>query len=91
MRKFRSHKIVEAAEISGYQAIDYARGSRPVGDKSTVTVREADGSDFAVQVPENFFARGKPEIGDYFVRYDDGYVSWSPKKAFEGGYTAVED
>ena len=43
------------------------------------------------------FARGMPEYkGDgeafdaYLVVYDDGYVSWSPAKAFEEGYTRIE-
>jgi len=36
------------------------------------------------------FARGRPSDGDYLVRYEDGYLSWSPKKAFENGYTKVE-
>lgn len=43
-----------------------------------------------VVVPFNFFSRGEPKIGDYLVRYDDGYLSWSPKKAFEEGYTEVK-
>lgn len=29
---------------------------------------------------------GKP---GYSVKYEDGYVSWSPKEAFEAGYTAI--
>jgi hypothetical protein len=34
-------------------------------------------------------ARGTPQVGDYFVQYDDGYQSWSPAKAFEEGYTRL--
>ena len=30
---------------------------------------------------------GGPAVGDYYVGYDDGYASWSPWQAFEGGYT----
>ena len=29
--------------------------------------------------------------GGYYVRYPDGYESWSPAEAFEDGYTLVED
>lgn len=29
-------------------------------------------------------------IGGYYVRYEDGFESWSPAKAFEEGYTKVE-
>ena len=31
----------------------------------------------------------KPQVGDYYVQYEDGYESWSPAKAFEDGYTKV--
>lgn len=30
-----------------------------------------------------------PACGDYFVRYVDGYESWSPASAFEDGYTRI--
>jgi hypothetical protein len=30
----------------------------------------------------------KTEKG-YLVKYEDGYISWSPKKAFEDGYTEI--
>ena len=29
-------------------------------------------------------------LGGYLVVYDDGYVSWSPAKAFEEGYTRID-
>ena len=28
----------------------------------------------------------KPQVGDYYVQYQDGYESWSPRDAFEAGY-----
>lgn len=34
--------------------------------------------------------RGEPAVGDYYVQYEDGYASWSPAKAFEGGYTLIK-
>jgi hypothetical protein len=30
-----------------------------------------------------------PAVGGYFVVYDDGYESYSPASAFEGGYTRL--
>lgn len=39
--------------------------------------------------PERLFARGRPWPGDYLVKYDNGYWSWSPRKAFEEGYTRI--
>lgn len=33
---------------------------------------------------------GNDEDKGYIVVYEDGYVSWSPTKAFEEGYTKVD-
>lgn len=75
MKKYRSHKVVEAAPIVMHT-------------DDLVIVRNADGTEEHVAVPDDFGARGGPSNGDYLVRYQpDGYLSWSPKKAFEDGYT----
>ena len=29
-------------------------------------------------------------VGGYLVKYEDGYTSWSPAEAFEGGYREVK-
>ena len=42
-----------------------------------------------VDADEEMFSRYTPQIGDYYVVYSDGYKSFSPKKAFEEGYTPV--
>jgi hypothetical protein len=33
--------------------------------------------------------RPEPQAGWYYIVYPDGYHSFSPAKAFEGGYTLV--
>lgn len=73
MRKWQSHKIVEAEPIVG------------IGPHSAAV---ANGE--SIPLPDNFTARGTPEAGDYLVRYDDGYLSWSPKKVFEEGYHSIQ-
>jgi len=35
------------------------------------------------------FARGLPVPGDFYVVYEDGYESISPRKAFLDGYTPL--
>jgi hypothetical protein len=74
MRRYRSHKVVEAAVIAEVQP-----GRVRVGHEW-------------IDVPTDIFARdGQPIIGvDYLVRYADGYVSWSPRAAFEEGYAEVK-
>lgn len=85
MQTYKSHKTVEAAEIlsvvphpSSPGALFHLRGEKE-----------------SAALPPEWVKRHAPEgnleafVGGYLVRYDDGYVSWSPKAAFEGGYTKV--
>lgn len=76
--KYRSHKEVWALKIKS-------------------THREADGSGtlffeeagFAPRAMDaSFMARAQDGEG-YFVQYEDGYMSWSPVKAFEDGYVRI--
>lgn len=41
------------------------------------------------RVDRQYVDRHKPEVGGYYVVYDDGYKSYSPAKAFEDGYTPI--
>jgi hypothetical protein len=41
------------------------------------------------RVDAQYVAKHKPEVGGYFVQYEDGYLSFSPAAAFESGYTEV--
>ena len=80
MKKYVSHKVVEAAKIHEANEVNGATsgGYRlVVGDKKEV-----------VMVPANFYARGGPFEDDlgYLVVYADGYKSWTPSKPFEEGY-----
>jgi hypothetical protein len=56
-------------------------------DGATITPAEEDYAPF--QVSDEYIAKHKPEVGGYFVVYDDGYKSFSPAKAFEEGYTRI--
>jgi hypothetical protein len=40
-------------------------------------------------VGAHFMIKHDPQVGGYFVEYEDGYESFSPAKAFEGGYTRL--
>jgi hypothetical protein len=84
LRRYRCHKIVQAGEI---KAIEKSEG----GQGEEAYVRHAvleNGSRFGSKA---LFARGVPAVGDFIVVYDDGYVSWSPKKAFLDGYSPIDD
>ena len=72
---FRCHKTVGAAKIESVYL-----------DGCQVTVRDAVGFMRTV-VSVDIFARATPRVGDYLVRYTDGYLSVSPAGVFEDGYT----
>lgn len=42
---------------------------------------------YKVLVDRAWIGRHNPEVGGYFVRYEDEYTSYSPDMAFEKGYT----
>lgn len=54
---------------------------------AVITPVENGYAPFAVS-PE-YCRKHKPQVGGYYVRYKDGYESFSPAQAFEEGYTRV--
>lgn len=40
-------------------------------------------------VPLAYFQKHDPQCGGYYVRYSDGYESYSPADQFEGGYRLI--
>ena len=42
------------------------------------------------EMPPAFLAKHDPRPGGYLVRYEDGYESFSPEKAFTEGYALME-
>ena len=40
-------------------------------------------------VDEAYTQRHKPQVGGYYVLYEDDYASFSPAKVFEAGYTKI--
>ena len=54
-------------------------------------VREADGTGILRIYPENMTARYTPVVGDFWVVYEDGYQSISPRTAFLDGYVITND
>lgn len=76
--KYYSHKIVEAFQIATIAV--QPDGSAIIGNKPDV-------SPFIVSA--TYVSKHRPLQGGYYVRYEDGYESWSPAKAFEEGYTPI--
>jgi len=75
MPQYQSHKKVWALQID-----------RVEGD----TIHFVKQHYAPVMAKPGMFARYAPVHGDYLVRYEDGYESISPQKAFEEGYALIE-
>jgi hypothetical protein len=41
------------------------------------------------EVTAAYVRKHGPEVGGYYVVYEDGYKSYSPAEAFEGGYSLI--
>lgn len=82
MLKYKSHKIVEASKI-----IEVELDSK--GQVQILLVEDSD--PLGGNLPKDIFSRDVPQVGDYLIRYEDGYLSWSPAEAFENGYTLMDE
>lgn len=86
--KYKSHKVVEALEISGTQSAPLPGDSSILDD---VMVFFVDPNYPTMTLEAKIFTRYHPIPGDFLVRYEDGHISVSPRQAFLDGYTKVED
>lgn len=81
--RWQSHKVVEADKITG------------VSDgEGLILFRWHLACGMVIEVDEDLARRvtkGGQAVGGYYVRYLDGYQSWSPADAFEGGYAAIKE
>ena len=85
MPKYKCHKVVHALKIA---AIEF-------GMLGVARITPVEEGYAPFETNPNFDQRYQGDQrwqGDlgYYVVYDDGYVSWSPTKAFEDGYTLME-
>lgn len=79
LTRYTCHKQVDAAKIKNITS------ERRPGGRVYATFE--DGSTYDLTAA--YVMKHKPEVDGYFVRYDDGYESFSPAKAFENGYTRL--
>jgi hypothetical protein len=78
--RYKSHKIVEAVKIDSLE----------FGGYGSAVIQHADGQHKTHdRYREKYHGEEGGDLG-YYVRYEDGYESWSPSKAFEEGYTKVD-
>ncbi len=71
MPKYKCHKEVWALKIKSIHNL-------------TMTPEDPNYAPF--DLPLEYVSKHEPVAGGYYVVYADGYKSYSPAKAFEGGY-----
>lgn len=94
MKQFKSHKIVEAAKIVSVSSAAPTQQD-PLGQDVELVVD--NGQTVETIKPHGDWheralkmARGCDLHGGYYVKYPDGFDSWSPASAFEEGYTELQ-
>lgn len=83
MKRYTSHKEVDAAKIKAVGELKTDTQTRTLAIEGEV-----------MQVNEDWYQKHSDQgtkdlVGGYFVRYADGYGSWSPAEAFESGYKEI--
>lgn len=81
---YRCHKEVYALQIAAIQTI--YENDLPTRRRALVPVLA---SYAPIEVEPEWFTKHEPQAGGYYVVYQDGYRSFSPKDAFEQGYTLI--
>lgn len=76
---YRCHKLVRAFQIK--HVVWIGNGVLQLTDKQG----------HHIELTKKWYDKHQPKVGGYFVVYEDGYASFSPQRAFEQGYTLVED
>jgi hypothetical protein len=92
LQQYKCHKTVRAAKII---QVD----QKPNPDPTGLSVASSYGAMLtlnseavpAIEVAAEWMIKHKPEVGGYYVVYEDGYASYSPQKAFEDGYSLIEE
>lgn len=84
--KYNCYKQVSALRIKEIrQAPADQEAVNPGGDWILIPYEE--GYPPVVVGHYNYYEKHRPEVGGYYVVYADGYKSYSPKQAFEEGYS----
>ena len=87
MPRYKSHKEVSALKIK--EVIGAERKNVGKEDEYCALLIFEDGGYAHKEVGHDYVVKHQPKAGGYYVRYEDGYESWSPAQAFEGGYTLI--
>jgi hypothetical protein len=83
MPQYVCHKTVGALKIAG---IERDHGNEHHDNEGSAIITPENPLYAPFRVDEKYMLKHQPEVGGYYVVYEDGYKSFSPAKAFEDGY-----
>lgn len=83
--RYKFHKEVWALKIAG---VKDPRDPESDSDGSRILIPE-DAGYAPFRVDHEYVRKHNPKAGGYYVVYADGYKSFSPAEAFEGGYSKI--
>jgi len=86
MQRYQSHKIVEAARITEFNAVHGGTYSAVFEDGEDQPLIGSIGDRILKMAVE----AGTTVNGGWLMYYPDGYISWSPHGVFEEGYDLVQ-
>ncbi len=75
---YKCHKVVSAFHIASIQS-----------KFGLFIFTDTEGNEW--RAPSTFMDKHEPKTGGYIVKYEDGYVSYSPREAFEAGYSLITE
>lgn len=78
MQRWKCHKEVGGEKIVSIN-VD--------GPDGSALLHLADGT--KQDVSAEYMRKREPQVGGYYIKYEDGYKSFSPAEPFEGGYTKI--
>lgn len=79
--EYKCHKQVHAVKITDVT----------FDGSNAITIYPADASVPVFTVTKQWWENRSAKVGGYCLLYNDGYMSWSPAKEFEDGYTKIEN
>ena len=85
--RYKCHKEVWAFKIAKIERHNECDPNAETDGSAMITPFEEGFAPFRVDC--DYMRKHKPEVGGYYVMYEDGYKSFSPAKAFEDGYTLI--
>ncbi len=88
MPKYKCHKVVGALQIKEVRPYSIKQLSGIYEKGFFLDVVEPGYE--PIKVSQDFIVKHNPQVGNYYVVYEDGYKSISPAKAFEAGYTKID-